>query len=936
MIKHIERQLAVLEKAAQWESNVPNSERLNFKKKIVKIRRDLKRIQYAVSEPCSTAAFGESQMGKSYLISAMLSTPDHPFSVMNANEEYDFISEVNPSRPNSKIEATGIITRFTSKTDSITPEGFLKVQMLSVADIILILCESFYNQIDYQRDEILGKDDINDVLNAVELDRAGTPAHYLTDDDILDIKEYIQGTSTLAQKCTHLIDSDIFNFLLQNVGRMDERQLEEVISLLWNREEYLCRLWNDLMEVYRLMDFNASAFVRFDAVLKRKGTLLDVARLDEMYGQPEDSGDEYEPTTEVMINGNTLISLKKSFLSALIAELKFILPSAVAKERPFLNDLDILDFPGARRPDQIKGGKLGEGKNLSTIFRRGKVSYLFNKYSVSKRINTLLFCQNNDQNSVSIMGGLLDRWVTGNIGGNPAEREEYMRVSSVSPLFIVGTYFNTDLEYHEEAQNDLESLRVRWSRRFSTVLEKEVLKSLDDKRHWFNDWAVAKKPFQNLFMLRDFKFSKNIYRGYDPAHGRRESELIAPQGYPRFYDDLRTSFVTNDFVRLHFANPAEAWDEAASCAKDGSRLILSRLNQIAPNVAKARNDKFLTDFKKAVAELSVLLQQYYHPDDSDAKLKLALRQSGAARRSVDKMIGCDPYSFGRLMDTLKITESEIYELVHAQLLGEEQQNPMSGEESQIFMSAGLDTSVSREENLERLCLYLGVDDEDECRQELEGIDIDHLLSQNQMMTGRAENLVTAVERLWHESVLMERTVHSFESVMPQISTLMSTMWVMYKLLDVRKMLIQKVGTYIDTIDKEASIGIISDYLSMQLNEFSSTFGYKFISGDERTRILAKNKQLSLGIDETILEAGNGQKGIGMLADLSKMREILSGGSFTVHDRAFLNEFPQFMRVLKWEQQLRVAFILSGDLPDYDLKANTQLRAIIQEMKNETL
>ena len=74
----------------------------------------------------------------------------------------------------------------------------------------------------------------------------------------------------------------------------------------------------------------------------------------------------------------------------------------------------------------------------------------------------------------------------------------------------------------------------------------------------------------------------------------------------------------------------------------------------------------------------------------------------------------------------------------------------------------------------------------------------------------------------------------------------------------------------------------------------------------------------------------------MLADLSKMREILSGGSFTMQDRAFLNEFPQFMRVQKWEQQLRVAFILSGDLPDYDVKANTQLRAIIQEIKNETL
>lgn len=933
MITKIEKQLSVVQKALQWENNVPETERLSYRKKLIKIRRDLKRIQYAVSEPCSTAAFGESQMGKSYLISAMLSSPEHPFSVVNAGREYDFISEINPSRPNSKIEATGIITRFTTRTDSDIPEGFLKVQLLTVSDLILILCESFYNQIDYQRNEILSKDDIDEVLRQIEIHPDAQPAALLSDDDILDIRDYMKDGSTLAQKCMHLLDSEFFNFLLQHLHELDAGQLSKVITMLWNNETHLCQLWNDLISLYKSLGFSSSVYVKFDAVLKRKGTLLDVARLDEMYGQSEDIGEEYEGMAEVILHDRTSMKVAKSFFSAIIAELKFNLPKGLTDERPFLNHLDLLDFPGARRPDQIKREKLGEGKNLSTIFRRGKVSYLFNKYSVSKRANTLLFCQNNDQNSVSIMGGLLDKWVCRNVGASQKEREEYIRNSALSPLFIVGTYFNTDLEYHEEAQNDVESLRVRWHRRFKVVLEKEVLKSLDDKKHWFNDWSVSSRSFQNIFMLRDFKFSKNIYRGYDPSHGERERELIKPASYPRFFEDLKKSFVSDEFVQRHFRNPDDSWEAAASCANDGSLQIISSLNLIAPNVASAREDKFLSDYKKCVIDFSSLLQHYYHPEDADSKIKLALRQSGAARRSIDRMTGDDPYAFGRFMDTLKIMESEIYELVHDQLIGEQQEEPLSGEESQIFISAGLDSSLSREENIERLCLYLGVDDEDECRIELDGVDIDRLLSQNKMMVSRSESLVHEVENLWHESVLMGRTVHAFEEALPQISTIMQSMWTLYKLLDFSHRLTEKVEYYIDNIDKEIAVGIIADYLSMQLNEFSSTFGYAFIADSEKQRILIRNKSLSLGIDEKVLDSDIQSRGIEMLSDLSQLKTVLSGQAFTLQDRNFINKFPQYLKVQRWEQQLRIAYILSSELPDYDIKANNQMKTILSELND---
>lgn len=77
-------------------------------------RRRLKRIYAALEEKCSVAAYGESQVGKSYLMSSLLSSPNSPFVITNGGKAYSFIDDINPSGGNNaKIESTGVVTRFT-------------------------------------------------------------------------------------------------------------------------------------------------------------------------------------------------------------------------------------------------------------------------------------------------------------------------------------------------------------------------------------------------------------------------------------------------------------------------------------------------------------------------------------------------------------------------------------------------------------------------------------------------------------------------------------------------------------------------------------------------------------------------------------------------------------------------------------------------------
>ena len=136
----------------------------------------------------------------------MLSSPSNPFSVTDGGKTYDFISEINPSEPNSTIEATGVITRFTTQSDDQIPSGHLKVQLLSIPDIILILCEAFYNQVDYVQQDLLSVAEINEYLESIVPEKSVNSEHLLDEDEILDIKDYLSDKhSVLHKKCNNIL-----------------------------------------------------------------------------------------------------------------------------------------------------------------------------------------------------------------------------------------------------------------------------------------------------------------------------------------------------------------------------------------------------------------------------------------------------------------------------------------------------------------------------------------------------------------------------------------------------------------------------------------------------------------------------------------------------------------------------------------------------------
>ena len=108
MLRDIDHHIALIDDSITWAKEFGKE---SFPYEVFKEnRRKLKRIHAALQENCSAAAYGESQVGKSYLMSSLLSSPESPFVIVNAGKSYSFIDDINPSGGNqSKVESLSLI-----------------------------------------------------------------------------------------------------------------------------------------------------------------------------------------------------------------------------------------------------------------------------------------------------------------------------------------------------------------------------------------------------------------------------------------------------------------------------------------------------------------------------------------------------------------------------------------------------------------------------------------------------------------------------------------------------------------------------------------------------------------------------------------------------------------------------------------------------------
>ena len=969
MIQKIIKQIEVINDSLAWiKQHKPEHYEQRFMQ-LVEERRKLRKIVEAEKDNPAMAAYGKSQVGKSYLMSNMLQRQEvladggkvvKAFEVEDEERKYNFINEMNPITHDT--EATGVVTRFSSFVRN--PERHerkypILMKTLSVMDLTLLLCEGYFN--DLKDSDTPDRNTINSIAEDIyEKYKSFQPAtaNPITADDMLEMKEYFKHHIMKAQEFRA---SNFFDKLALVIERIPVSDYPTIFSIFWRKtddnNDYLTPLYRRLLATMGKLQFHSDVYFGVDAVLhheENENTIMSVQCLDGLgTGDTSHVCDAHLKQTDGSFI--TVPAMLKCELSAICAEIVVLIGSDFLESTAsycfddisdssvrskltqgsikldLLKHTDLLDFPGARSRMGGEFNSLSEGKVLTRMLLRGKVAYLFNKYSESRVVNILMFCQDNTQCDVNTIPSTLNDWVSQYVGATPEERARTLQLTGgISPLFFVATKFNITMQEDQNpSANGRTSIDGRWGERFSKVLYKECFDV--DSTKWANNWTRPGEFFKNSYLLRDFKYSgmkgSKIYDGF--RERGKEDKLLVDREYLNL---LRSTFCESKHTEMFFQNREMVWDATASMNNDGALYIIEQLAKVAAAMDKTRDSQFADYCRVAMGKVREIMKSYHVSDDIGERLTEMINNANAIIREMDFTCNEDNYFFGHLLQALQITETRCLQVVHYMIQsGELGQTNNNFKDYEIILKRcdSFRGCKHFDECWERLMKVYAFRNKEEAEKFLENRSIDYRLLFSGTFKKKLNSCVIAdrVFDIWQKNIKSVEFMNQilanqlFDSVV--MSTLLDDIIQTSNYMKLNDLMAEAIAEYVNVINiYTINESLVADILSSKINHFIIDLGYELLTADDRANARKVATQYHLPIFDYIEKE---HKSHFEEEELTALFDEL-----TDNPKAMTTSFEN--NYYSWLEYMYVSFIAHLDVPDYDKEANHQLSEIINNIE----
>lgn len=911
-----------------------------------KVRSQLKDMRDALGDLPAIAAYGESQKGKSYLMGNLLQSNGRPFMVDSPDRQYNFVSELNPIG-NGK-EATGVVTRFSSF--SLHPERYsaeypIVMKVFSVADIVCFLTDGWHNDVTgwTQKTDAEIEEFADKIYNRY-FGRETVQTH-VTSDDVMMILHYIE---KFVDKAQNIARSSYLNKLAMVIHSVPVNEFGSVFGIMWVDNPNMTELFDRLVGVLKELKFSRTVYLPVDALVHngiKDRTIMSVDCLNGLYDP------KFSYTSKVYLRKDDgafecLGEIKRCYLSALCSEVvirigeKFLESDMVfsgenisrhtaskLQETPglkydessnrysFSRDLlrvsDLLDFPGARSRQRLQPNMLlqvdqGGFSYMVKVILRGKVSYLFNRYSDSGRVNLLMFCHDARNVNVTDMYMTVADWIHRYVGKNENERKRTMsEIDNRPPFFIISTMFNLDMVFKNDIVGDGENaVTDRWKGRFQ-ILDKDCLQvgAVD----WFQNWTAKGDGFRNAYVLRDFKYSSctgegnNLYEGYNPTDENPYEKSMKLD--EEFYNRLRSTFISNPEVGKFVSDPEMCWDLSASINNDGSAYIIWNLTATAPKLSKVRSAQFIAKISRILSDMQTLADSLYERTDEDGDYTEGLKKIRRILLNLDCASDIDNYFFGHLIDDMQLTTIEAYSIVHKALRDPELIAKLTRHTKGATIRKRLGSFDTRKEGLEKLLRIYGFKNEEEARTSLEkqNIDINDVLSESDRRLKMSDLVAGRLVDEWLKKVLSPTiTAERFSETIDPSTLVMITDRLVEVAdgLDLRGKAADSIGMVVDVASLiNINESMVADILRNQVNRFVCDWGYSMRTPEDLEYVRTIDNGEELEIFSCIEKTSAQNQRIPDIDELSEMFNELSNDDNMLVE-SFVDNYFQWVACLK--------------------------------------
>ncbi len=583
------------------------------------VLRDLsiraKKLARAWKRPQAIGLFGPSQAGKSFLIGALLAHELGSLRVRSRTQELDFLKEINPAKG---VESTGVVTRF-SAAPSHLQRGEFYCQLLALESVLESMATGFLVEC---TSPPVDADRVGRTLREAKLQGGATapPTFLAAWDAVLHslMKKYQDRHPYLNElRADPLLQSGTYRTEITTVGGF-----LHLFSLLWGGPGYaadLERLMQTLVSGLEALHFAEGVEVEISHVRasSKEPSILDASCLNSI-------GRAFQTIKVFAQDGGHVrdADIDPSVLAALIAEIRLPLD---AREGSLLQRADILDFPGGRALKGINGfgpAELNTGAfdNGIEVYKRGKLTFLFEQFSIDREITALLLCSPGPTKPEAIqLQSQVESWLTIRYGtATPTATDEVDDPS----LFLALTKFDMSLG---SLRSD--NAKERWESRVQEACVDFWARSYSS---WLFNWGKKGKPFQNLFWIR------NPYAD--------QMQTLQP-GSPD-YEAVKKGYFEARAVERYFKNAPEKWaavegnDGESGLPKSGVPLLAQALRYKVSKDLKAKElqREAETLEKELLSVLKTLAPSRDEAEERERRLGMAKELADALRAEMSRKL----------------------------------------------------------------------------------------------------------------------------------------------------------------------------------------------------------------------------------------------------------------------------------------------------------
>lgn len=602
-----------------------------------------RRFQAGVGRNNCVGVFGPSQAGKSYLVSALARAPGGRLDILFGQTRQDFLRDINP--PGDR-ESTGLVTRFTIQTGTPDPAYPVELRMLTETDLVKILANSFFLDFDPNNMTVrpVEEADLTALIQAAQASLGRAQAH-LDEIALFDLTDYFQ--RNFSSRIGAFTRADYWRGLIDCAGRLGLADRARLFAPLWGNLPAFTDLYLHLAGALESLGHPIEARAALAGLIPRESgtppqpsSLIDVAVLKRLQS-PGDAADLVGLVPLTPRGPGAPTQIPRATLTALIAELRLVIAT---RPWPFFDHSDLLDFPGAR--SRLKLSALPAGRDEAAdqtreLYLRGKVAYLFQRYTDELELTAMLLCMPPSVQEVKDLAGMVRAWIAATHGATPERRR-----ASRNALFLVLT--KHDLEFLEKGGETDASRAGKWDRRLhASFLE------LYGKDGWTEDWDG--RPFDNTVFLRNPGMKQVHLMDYADVDSLRESGPAAASA--GVIEEYRQAFTASALVQRHIADRDQVWAAALKPNDGGVSFLVDRLTRVmVPGLKTAQATERLIE---VAAGLEAPLRGFHHADGDDARREKEAQLKALRIALNTRLRGADFRPFAHLLRALGVSSAAL-------------------------------------------------------------------------------------------------------------------------------------------------------------------------------------------------------------------------------------------------------------------------------------